>query len=949
MKIEAVTKGTREEGGEMDNRSKRILELLERIDQDGGICTEAEKRVLEEIEELNLSHTQISSLPKSIGECKNLKILNLSFTQISSLPERIVECKNLKILYLGFTQISSLPKRIGKCKNLGYLSLIGTQISSLPERIGECKNLSSLYLNGTQISSLPERIGECKNLIYLELSDTKISSLPESIGECKNLSSLDLSDTQINDIPESLANCTNLKYVYLNNLSLQEIPEFLLQFQVPFYLDYKHGRRNGIYLNGTKSATQDMDIFRQPREMIEAYFKSLRQTPEEEWTELREAKFIFLGNAGAGKTHTITRLMQDGEQIDTNLPPTPGVKIETLEKDGVKIRMWDFGGQEIMHSMHRCFLTNRTCYVVVLTNRTETDQDLTSLTENARYWLRNIESYAPGSKVILAVNQYKGITKGTELDMNKLVKEFPNNQLSGYIVYNAADDSREEFLAKFGRVIEEQAKEVESYRQRFSPQWMAVRKEIEESKEYYIPKEEYYRICKDHGLIQQDSETLPHLMLSWFNDLGICFSFHQDREKQELADYHLLNPRWLTNGIYLIINGLKEECKYGKVSHARIFKFLEDVKNTDYAVWHEVDGYKDYEVQYILDIMRKFHISDELEPGETEFIPSMCQEHTPKVTEPEGWVAHTRFELEYDKFLQDTVIHQLKIYCVKNLQMEKSWARGLWVEDKFHGLVAVIRKREMTWLQIDVYACQREYPTYLLLKGIRDALKEINVKLNQTAHEYAYVESGEAYAYVSVNTLLDCYDENRAVLETTSKNIVNERTPLISVDVAQCLTEIFGRELVQARHISRRDMETRSSWEKEDYGAWLQRELIPCLQEIAKNTRQSAGHAKVISGEAVRSRVTLEEIREDGKEQIRLQKQLLAEIQLAKEIIASLEQSNDALLQEIAQEMKNSQKTGKSGLEVLSDRLGDGANIATIVTAIAPFLKKLLDFLPFGK
>ncbi len=939
----------------MDNRSEEILKLLQRIDR-GGICTEEEKRELERIEELDLSRTKISSLPESIRECKNLRFLYLSYTQISSLPESIGECKNLDILDLNGAQISSLPESIGECKNLEILDLHGAQISSLPKSIGECKNLSGLDLCYTKINSLPESIVECKELWRLNLKYTQISSLPESIVECKKLWYLNLDYTQISSLPESLANCTNLKKVYLNGLSLQEIPEFLLQLQLPFYLDDEWGKGDGIYLKGTQSATQDMDIFRQPREMIEAYFKSLRQTPEEELVELREAKFIFLGNAGAGKTHTITRLMQDGEQIGTNLPPTPGVKIETLEKDGVKIRMWDFGGQEIMHSMHRCFLTNRTCYVVVLTNRTETDQDLTSLTENARYWLRNIESYAPGSKVILAVNQYKGITTRNDLDMEDLVTEFPNNQLSGYIVYNAADDSREEFLAKFGRVIEEQAKEAESYRQRFSPQWRAVRKEIEESKEYYIPKEEYYRICKDHGLIQQDSETLPHLMLSWFNDLGICFSFHQDREKQELADYHLLNPRWLTNGIYLIINGLKEECKYGKVSHARIFNFLKDIKNTDYAVWHEVDGYKDYEVQYILDIMRKFHISDELEPGETEFIPSMCQEQTPKVTEPEGWVAHTRFELEYDKFLQDTVIHQLKIYCVKNLQMEKSWARGLWVEDKFHGLVAVIRKREMTWLQIDVYACQREYPTYLLLKGIRDALKEINVKLNQTAHEYAYVKSGEAYAYVSVNTLLDCYEKNRFFIETTSKNIVNERTPLISVDVAQCLTEIFGRELVQARHISRRDMEMQSSWEKEDYGAWLQRELMPCLQEIAKNTRQSAGHAKVISGEAVRSRVTLEEIREDGKEQIRLQKQLLEEMKLAKEIIASLEQSNDALLQEIAQEMKSSQKSGKSGLEVLSDRLGDGANIATIVTAIAPFLKKLyemnihiLDFLPFGK
>ena len=102
-----------------------------------------------------------------------------------------------------------------------------------------------------------------------------------------------------------------------------------------------------------------------------------------------------MGDGGVGKTHTIMRLKNHGKLEEYKTETTEGIKIDitpySAEYEGrtFDINFWDFGGQEIMHAMHRCFLTERTCYVVVLSNRAAGDY-----TPQARRWLQNIQSFA---------------------------------------------------------------------------------------------------------------------------------------------------------------------------------------------------------------------------------------------------------------------------------------------------------------------------------------------------------------------------------------------------------------------------------------------------------------------------------------------------------------------------------------------------------------------------
>ena len=58
------------------------------------------------------------------------------------------------------------------------------------------------------------------------------------------------------------------------------------------------------------------------------------------------------------------------------------------------LNIWDFGGQEIMHSTHQFFFTKRTVYILVVNARQNENKDKTEK------WLKRIESFGGDSPVI---------------------------------------------------------------------------------------------------------------------------------------------------------------------------------------------------------------------------------------------------------------------------------------------------------------------------------------------------------------------------------------------------------------------------------------------------------------------------------------------------------------------------------------------------------------------
>src|SRR5207244_1264516 len=102
---------------------------------------------------------------------------------------------------------------------------------------------------------------------------------------------------------------------------------------------------------------------------------------------LNEAKLILVGAGGVGKTSLVKTLTTG--KFDPREEATEGIKINDWLcplslRENIKIHIWDFGGQEMMHATHQFFLTARSLYLLVLSRRQG------SYDEEADYWLRLI-------------------------------------------------------------------------------------------------------------------------------------------------------------------------------------------------------------------------------------------------------------------------------------------------------------------------------------------------------------------------------------------------------------------------------------------------------------------------------------------------------------------------------------------------------------------------------
>ena len=128
-----------------------------------------------------------------------------------------------------------------------------------------------------------------------------------------------------------------------------------------------------------------------PSEILASYFRIVGEAGE----ALGECKLIVVGRGAVGKTSLIKRL--SGQRYDLAEAETHGITIQNLDFDGqrghVTGRVWDFGGQVVLHSMHEFFLTARSLYLLVLGERDD------MLERDAAYWLQLIRSYAGDAPV----------------------------------------------------------------------------------------------------------------------------------------------------------------------------------------------------------------------------------------------------------------------------------------------------------------------------------------------------------------------------------------------------------------------------------------------------------------------------------------------------------------------------------------------------------------------
>ncbi|VXD22113.1 leucine-rich repeat domain-containing protein [Planktothrix paucivesiculata] len=487
---------------------------------------------LTNLQTLDLWNNQLSSLPVEITQLTNLQTLNLGNNQLSSLPVEITQLTNLQTLNLWNNQLSSLPVEITQLTNLQTLNLGNNQLSSLPVEITQLTNLQTLDLWNNQLSSLPVEITQLTNLQTLDLSSNQLSSLPVEITQLTNLQTLDLWNNQLSSLPVEITQLTNLQTLNLGNNQLSSLPVEITQLTNLKKLDL---RGNPVPIPpeilGSKNLWENPgDV----QEILNFYFQV--QNPQE--TEpLYEAKFLIIGEGGAGKTSLAKKIENEAYKLQTDENSTQGIDViqwQFIGSEGQKVRVniWDFGGQEIYHHTHQFFLTERSLYGLVADTREENTDFF--------YWLKVVELLSDNSPVLIIKNEKQ--ERQCQINERHLRSEF--TKLKDILSTNLATDRG---LSEIKKAIQYQISQLPHIGTPLPKLWVRIRSALENDSRNYISEEEYYRLCQINGLTNRPE---MRQISRYLHDLGVCLHFQNDSLLKKTV---ILKPEWGTKAVYKVL------------------------------------------------------------------------------------------------------------------------------------------------------------------------------------------------------------------------------------------------------------------------------------------------------------------------------------------------------------------------------------------------------------
>ncbi|MGD1932290.1 MAG: COR domain-containing protein [Leptolyngbyaceae cyanobacterium] len=368
---------------------------------------------------------------------------------------------------------------------------------------------------------------------------------------------------------------------------------------------------------------------------------------------LNEAKLLVVGQGSVGKTSLVNQFVDN--RVDKNESQTDGLNrrnwsVNVNSKD-VRLNVWDFGGQEIYHATHQFFLTKRSLYLLVCNCRTSEEEN------RLEYWLKLIQSFGGESPVIIVGN--KKDEQPLDINRKALCTKYPNicdiRETSCQ-----SGDGIEELRAA---ILREVAQLHDVYNL-LPLSWFEVKEQLEAMDRDFISYPEYIGICYQHQIQEeQNQEQLIELL----HNLGLVLNF---REHPLLKDTNVLNPGWVTAGIYQLLSDetLKTETK-GILTDADLSRIL------------DAERYPADRHHYLTDLMQEFQLCFELPdcPSPKFLIPGLLPKDEPKQTDLEGNTLE--FQYHYG-ILPEGVMSRFIVLSHEDIHNEVYWRSGVMLADR---------------------------------------------------------------------------------------------------------------------------------------------------------------------------------------------------------------------------------------------------------------------------
>lgn len=536
----------------------------------------------------------------------------------------------------------------------------------LPEIWKEAKEKKVEYLDLSYNKGTIEHLvipSGLKHLRHLYLYQSNIKKITLE-GDMQELVTLHLGDNAIEEfhLPSGFAKMEHLR---LDNNKLKS-----------FIIDNINGldKMKSLFLKGNQIENISKEMWSNEEncwDKVSAFLQA--GAASSGWVINNEAKVIWLGNGLVGKT-TLSHQLREGKfkAIATNdrthgidiqewtikykdLPDSMKYKIEdavTQTKrnnkneeieipEEIHLKMWDFGGQEYYHATHRLFLNNNVMYLLVWDEETEkqTSVEVGGLELEIypkHYWKSNIDYYAKKEKTVLEIQ-------------NKVGKKYSIEDAEKQFIIRYRDEDNERSKNAYNINVEELKDGIldnlcnlDYLSKPFPKVYAHIREKISNHPDYLMSFSNFREFCARHDLTKSGDKIMSddnHMetLTTFLHDTGNIICYHYDKEVPEnLRDYVFLDPKWVTDTIYDILDKKVKTESGGEFNMAHVAKQTQNSSELSPEDW--------------VGLMKVFKLIFEIEKKDIE---------NPQITEiryvaPQYLPKECREKRLYHKWLRDT-------------------------------------------------------------------------------------------------------------------------------------------------------------------------------------------------------------------------------------------------------------------------------------------------------
>ncbi len=637
----------------------------------------------------------------------NLKIDDAKFTK---LIDEILEIENIRFIDFGYNEISNL-EYLSRLSSLDSLRIENNNIKDISV-LQKFTSLDQLYAGNNQITDLSP-LRNLSKLDYIDLEGNKISNI------------------------EPLKNCFYIKNLVLLHNPIKEINSWVLNAdKVTFGGYYDYADSNKWYLPETIEYPP-IEILKKGKESALRWFESKKK-------KLNEIKVILIGEPKAGKTSLLKRLKFGTFNKDE--AQTDGVNIEDIEFGKCKAfkkqkslhsltaHFWDFGGQEIMNATHQFFLTKRSVYVLVLDARKDANSS-----SQIREWVKRVKATGGDSPIIVLANQID-VNPGFGFENEReLQDEFP--QIKCFIKVSC---STNENIDLFKTKLEEIIPTAELFKTEIDEKWITIKERLQEETKatYFLDETRFLAICDEANLKEKQGQKDS---INFLHDLGLILHF----EDLNLSEYYVLDPYWITYGVYQILTSVYAGNMKGKVGMDKLEYIVNEEKDKK-EIYNPANykkiKYAPNQRRFLVDILHQFKLCFCAADHSYFIIPDLLDTKEPlDITEPIR-VSGENIQFVYDyEYLPKSIMPNIMVETHKIIK--EMWRTGCVLQN--NGCKALITNYQN---RISITVTGEHKKKREFMSVIRFLLDSINQKLSNKP--VALIPLPGVNAFVSYERLL---------------------------------------------------------------------------------------------------------------------------------------------------------------------------------------------------